>query len=126
MGKFVTAINCMDGRVQEPIINWMKEKYAADYVDMITEAGPNKILLYGPEETIEAIKEKVKISYERHGSEVLAVAGHYDCAGYPVSREKKISKIIHSVELINSWDIPMKVIGLYVNENWEVEEVVSA
>lgn len=40
--QFVTAINCMDGRVQEPVIKWMKEKYNATYVDMITEAGPNK------------------------------------------------------------------------------------
>jgi Putative carbonic anhydrase len=34
-GKFGTAINCMDGRVQEPVINWMKVRYGLDYVDMI-------------------------------------------------------------------------------------------
>lgn len=123
MGKFVTAINCMDGRVQEPVIKWLKETYKADYVDMITEAGPNKILLYGPNETIEAIKEKLKISYEKHGSKVLAVAGHYDCAGYPVSREKKIGKIKHSIELIQTWGLEMEIVGLYINENWEVEVV---
>ncbi|GAA0286951.1 hypothetical protein GGQ92_000897 [Gracilibacillus halotolerans] len=123
MGKFVTAINCMDGRVQEPVIKWLKETYKADYVDMITEAGPNKILLYGPNETIEAIKEKLKISYEKHGSKVLAIAGHYDCAGYPVSREKKIGKIKHSIELIQTWGLEMEIVGLYINENWEVEVV---
>lgn len=123
MKKFVTAINCMDGRVQEPVLKWMKETYQADYVDMITEAGPNKILLYGPDATIEAIQQKVRISHEKHGSKVLAIAGHYDCAGYPVSREKKIGKIKHSIELIQTWGLEMELIGLYINENWEVEVV---
>ena len=126
MGKFVTAINCMDGRVQEPVIQWMKETYQADYVDMITEAGPNKILLYGPNETIDAIQQKVKISYEKHGSKVLAIAGHYDCAGYPVLREKKIGKIKHSIELIKTWGLDMELVGLYINENWEVEVVAES
>ena len=35
--KFVTAINCMDGRVQVPVIEWLKKEYKADDVDMITE-----------------------------------------------------------------------------------------
>lgn len=125
MEKFVTAINCMDGRVQEPVINWMKKTYTANYVDMITEAGPNKILLYGPKELVESIKERVKISHERHGSEVIAIAGHFDCAGHPISREKKIGKIKHSVELIKSWGFPMTVIGIYINEQWEVEVVAE-
>src|SRR5664279_3838322 len=30
-GKFVTAINCMDGRVQEPVIAWMKNEYTAQF-----------------------------------------------------------------------------------------------
>ena len=48
------------GRVQEPVINWMKKTYTANYVDMITEAGPNKILLYGPKELVESIKKELK------------------------------------------------------------------
>ena len=42
--KFACAINCMDGRVQDAVKNYMKENYGVDYVDMITEPGPNKIL----------------------------------------------------------------------------------
>jgi len=37
--KFATCLNCMDGRVQLPVIHWIKENYGVDYVDMITEAG---------------------------------------------------------------------------------------
>ncbi len=39
MGKFVTAINCMDGRVQIPVIEYLKNNYGINYVDMITAPG---------------------------------------------------------------------------------------
>jgi len=44
MTKFVTVINCIDGRVQKPVINKFQKDYNADYIDMITEPGPNLIL----------------------------------------------------------------------------------
>jgi hypothetical protein len=34
----------MDGRVQLPVIEWMKRNYALDYIDMITEPGSDKIM----------------------------------------------------------------------------------
>ena len=41
---FATTINCIDGRVQVPVIEYIKLTYGFDYVDMITSAGPNLIL----------------------------------------------------------------------------------
>ncbi|MCW1929317.1 MULTISPECIES: carbonic anhydrase [Bhargavaea] len=122
--EFVTAINCMDGRVQEPVLNWMKQRYNALYVDMITEAGPNKLLRSDNKVLIENIYDRVRVSTDRHGSQYIAIAGHHDCAGYPVSAEKKKGKILDSVELIESWDLGFKEIaGLYINDKWEVEIV---
>lgn len=37
--KFATCLNCIDGRVQIPVINWITDNYEIDYVDMVTEAG---------------------------------------------------------------------------------------
>ncbi len=51
-GIFATAINCMDGRVQIPAIEWLKRRHQIDYVDMITEPGPNKILSENRERAI--------------------------------------------------------------------------
>ena len=79
--KFVTSINCMDGRVQIPIIKWMKEKFNADFVDLITELGPNKILSeqrFGKD--IQSIIKRVEISVKAHASKVIAISGHNDCA----------------------------------------------
>ena len=40
--RFAPAINCMDGRVQLPVIAYVKAHYSVDHVDMITELGPAK------------------------------------------------------------------------------------
>jgi hypothetical protein len=52
-----TAINCIDGRVQEPVAAWLKERYHLDYVDMITEPGADKVLATGSPEALTAIRE---------------------------------------------------------------------
>ena len=43
-GEFVTAINCIDGRVHIPVINWLKASFEAEFVDHITEPGADKAL----------------------------------------------------------------------------------
>ena len=44
MKKFVTAINCIDGRAQIPVIDWLKAATDADFVDQITEPSADKAL----------------------------------------------------------------------------------
>lgn len=123
--SFATSINCMDGRVQLPVINWMKDTYGVEYIDMITEAGPNKVLLEGSAGQLEEIKKKVLVSTEKHGSGTITIAGHHDCAGNPADRSQKENEIKRAVELIETWDLGAEVVGLYVNENWEVEVVTE-
>lgn len=125
MSEFVTAINCMDGRVQLPVIHWMQEQYDVPYVDMITEAGPNKVVREGTDQQIKAIQAKVQVSVDAHGSQTLAVVGHEGCAGNPVPREKKWEEIKEAVEVVRNWDYGIDVIGLYVNGDWEVEVVTK-
>ena len=69
--SFATAINCMDGRVQEPVSGYLKNKYNVKYVDMVTEPGPNRILAEGSDEnTVNSIKTRVNLSVKKHGSKV--------------------------------------------------------
>ncbi|MCX5998743.1 MAG: hypothetical protein NTU41_03915 [Chloroflexi bacterium] len=126
-GKFGTAINCMDGRVQLPIIDWLKQNYALDYVDMITEPGPEGVLTRGTGAQQDSIKARVLISVNAHGSDTILIAGHHDCAGNPVAKEEHRRQIIESVKLIRSWGLPVRrVIGVWVNESWTVETVEVA
>jgi len=123
-GKFGTAINCMDGRVQVPAMDWLKQKYALDYIDTITEPGPEKMLTRGKLEQVESIKSRVLISVNAHGSETVFIAAHHDCAGNPVSRDEHIKQVRESVKLIKSWKLPVKtVIGAWINEDWTVEVI---
>jgi carbonic anhydrase len=121
--KFATALNCMDGRVQEPVIKFLKEKYKVDFVDMITEPGIDRILVEGDEKILEKIKNKIEISIKKHGSKVVAIVGHTDCAGNPVERKEHLRQIRKGKEILKSMNIKAEILGLWVNENWEVEVV---
>ncbi|MCP4364121.1 MAG: hypothetical protein GY800_02330 [Planctomycetes bacterium] len=121
-GTFCTAINCIDGRVQRPVFDYMKNECDTTYVDMITAPGPDKVVS-NQEEMNKHIRSGVSISVEKHASSVVAIVGHHDCAGNPISKEKHWEDIRNSVSEIQSWSLPVKVMGLWVNENWEVESV---
>ncbi|MDM8000897.1 MAG: hypothetical protein QUS33_13150 [Dehalococcoidia bacterium] len=123
-GRFATAINCMDGRVQLPVINWMKQNLSADYVDMITEPGPDKILAEGSAAAQESIKARVLISVNKHGSDTILVVSHHDCAGNPVTREEHEAQLRECLTKIRSWNLPVKrVLGAWVGDTWTVEIV---
>ena len=122
---FATAINCIDGRVLAPIEDWMRENLNVDYVDQVTEPGPDRVLTEAPAEVLRAIHDKVAISVQAHGSEVIAVVGHYDCAGNPVSEAEHKEQIRRSVDVVAEWDMPVRVIGLWVNSEWEVQQIRS-
>jgi len=117
---FVTAINCIDGRVQLPVISYMKRKFKADYVDMVTAPGADKMLAEGIDKTL---RRKVSVSVEAHGSKVVAVVGHYGCAGAPESKAEHLAHIKLGVECVKRWKLDVKIVGLWVNRAWKVEEV---
>ena len=85
LDKFAAAINCIDGRVQAPVAEWLKLHAQVQYIDMITEPGVDKVLTAGSVQTSASIAEKLRISVDAHGSSVVAVVGHFDCAANPVS-----------------------------------------
>lgn len=123
-GKFATAINCMDGRTQQSVSDWMKKAFCVDYVDTITEPGPNKILAEKTEE-VESIKRRVLISVGKHGSKHIAIVGHHDCAGNPVGEELQVAHIARAIKTVESWGLNVNVVGLWVDENWKVNKIVA-
>ncbi|MDH3617776.1 MAG: hypothetical protein OES14_05810 [Nitrosopumilus sp.] len=120
-GKFATSISCMDGRIQIPLNDWVRKNHSVDYVDTITEPGVEKKLTQNID--VEQIKSKAEISIFKHKSDLIIVSGHHDCAGNPVSKEEHISQIKESIEIIKSWNFPVRVLGVWVNDQWEVDPV---
>ena len=117
-GKFATSVSCIDGRIQIPLAKWIKENYSVDYVDTITEPGIDKTITENS--VFESIKTKVSISINAHKSELVVLSGHYDCAANQVSNEKHIELIKKGIEVISSWNLGVKVIGVWVDDSWNV------
>jgi len=125
-GKFGTCINCMDGRCQEPIIEWMKKGFGLDYIDMITEAGADGIMGSRDPDMVKLIKNRVLVSTEKHGSDTIVLVGHGGCAGNPVSYEQHLSDIRKGMEVIRTWDLDVDIYGVWISdEDWKVETVAS-
>jgi len=122
--RFGTAINCIDGRTQEVVIDYMKQKYNIDGVDMVTFPGADGLFSNEQNSTeVALIRRAVSVSIDRHGSQIVALVGHHDCAGNPGDREHHNKHIRRAMQEVSSWNLNTQVIGLYVNEKREIEVV---
>ncbi|MFC1888727.1 carbonic anhydrase [Thermodesulfobacteriota bacterium] len=122
--KFFTAINCMDGRVQLPVIYYLQERFGAEYVDVISEPGPNRILAQKTDlDLIESIFNRIEISVNQHHSRGIAVVGHHDCAGNPASKADQIGHIRDAMKIVRKRYLEISIIGLWVDDNWVVSEI---
>jgi len=121
---FCASIHCMDGRIQEPIIKYLKENYSVAYVDAITEPGPCKILAENKNKIlINSIMERAKISINKHDSKLIAISGHYDCAGNSCDEEMQKKQIRESIKYLKNHYPEIKIIGLWIDNEWKINNV---
>ena len=124
--KFCTAINCMDGRVQLPVINFLTKRFEVDCVDSVTEPGPNGILNSQSDPAlVESIFRRVDISVNHHGSCAIAIVGHYDCAGNPKDKPGQLVDTRGAMACIRERYPDVPVIGLWVGADWKASEMSS-
>ena len=120
--RFAAAINCMDARTQIPVMEWVRKRYGVGYVDMITEPGVDAVLAENkPAQTIESIKRKAGISIRKHGSKLIAIVGHHDCAGNSVDMHTHLTRIRTAIKTIASWGFNAHVFGMWIGEYWNVD-----
>ncbi len=122
--RFCTALNCMDGRTQLPVIFYLQKRFRADYVDTITEPGMN-LLLAGLADKwlLQRVLAKVGISVNAHKSVGLAVVGHHDCAGNPADKQTQLEQIRAAVDTLRRLYPDLPVIGLWLGSSFSVEEL---
>lgn len=124
--KFACVINCMDGRVQDAVKEYMQKNYGVDYVDMVTEPGPNKILADNSNsEVIKNIKKRVEISVHHHGSKIVAIIGHFGCAGNPTEKNIQIEHLKKARETVKSFGFPIEIFLLWVDGDWQTIEKIG-
>ena len=122
--KFGTVVNCIDGRVQYPVLDYLKKNFELDFFDSANEAGPLKILTERTDKCrLISLKEQIRTSLQEHGSRLIAVVGHHDCAGNPAERGTQEQQIDETLAYLSkAFGNEVLYVGLYVNESWEVEE----
>jgi len=121
--KFATAITCIDGRVQQPVADWVKLHSNVHYVDLITEPGPDKVLSSESTFVVDEIIRKVSFSIRYHASPVVALCGHHDCAANHATKEEHIEQILEGIRVLMSYRLNVQLLGLWLNE-WSSVELV--
>jgi hypothetical protein len=123
--KFGTVINCMDGRVQYPVLDYLKNNFDVEFFDAANEAGPIRILTDRTDKCrLFSLKEQITVSVEEHGSRFIALAGHHDCVDNPEPRQKQEEQILQAIDYLQrAYGEQIQYVGLYVNERWQVEEI---
>ena len=124
-GRFAACVCCMDGRIQLPLISFIQDRYGVSFVDIITEPGPIQYLAgHKNHSVLETIRKRLHISVDVHGSEVIAVSGHFDCAGNPVAKRTQLRQMDRSVDEIRAWGFAtQRIVKLWVDERWRVRVV---
>ena len=121
---FCTVINCMDGRVQLPVNKYLQKRFNSQYVDSITDAGPVRILSdEWSSDAAQSMVKKVELSIGTHQSVGIAIVCHHDCAGNPIPLTDQLFQLKNAISLFKNQFTNIEIIGLSVDENWQVHEI---
>jgi hypothetical protein len=125
--RFALAITCLDGRVQRPVVDYMRRTYGVDYVDLITEPGPEWALTDAARRGVQAaIHRNASFSVRGHDAELIAVAAHDDCLGNDADSEKRLRQLHDAMQMVTGWALGVDVIGLWVHMDGTVEQAATA
>lgn len=114
----------MDGRVQLPVISYLKKRFNTQYIDVVTEPGPVAYLADQADSAkVNSITQRIDISIKKHNSCGIAIVAHYDCAGNPVPKAKQLEQLDLAARFLTQRYPNAKVIGLWVDDKWSVSEV---
>ncbi len=122
--SFCTAINCMDGRVQSQVTDYLRNHFEVDFVDMITEPGPVALLAAGgTSPQLSGVLRCIDISVNKHSSVGLAIIAHTECAGNPVSKEQQFDELEAGARFCREKYPELEVITLWIGSDWRIERV---
>ncbi len=124
--EYAAAITCVDGRSDQPVVDWMKQNFLVHYVDRITVPEPDRVLPDGPADEIELVRHHVEYCLRTHHPAILAIAAHHDCAGGAISADEHRQRLRNAVEVLKGWRTTMRIVGLWLNERGQVEIVADS
>lgn len=114
--SFVTAVLCIDGRFRRCLVEWVTAHFGIDYVDLVTEPGPDRVLAedsFGPQ--AEGVRSRLEVSRTAHQPAAIVIAGHDDCAGNPVDQGIHRIQERRAVTVLQQWYPDLPILGLHVD-----------
>lgn len=121
---FATTVNCIDGRVQRCVNDFIRNQEGVEYIDTITLAGACKVISDRKHTNlIDNVKYRLDISVNGHDSNYVSIVGHYDCTAIEEDDDTQKGYILNSAKTITEWFPNVSVEALWVNENFEVEKL---
>jgi hypothetical protein len=116
----------MDGRAQLPVIEFLKKRFNADFVDCITEAAPAQILAGETNRRqVQSIVDRIDILIAEHNPVGIAIAASENCTGDAADKQKQHERLDLSVKFLKRQYSSIEVIGLWIDKNWAVSEISS-
>lgn len=131
---FAVAVTCIDGRTHEPVTRWARQHAGVHYVDLVTEPGPDATLAEcgadgaGDRELADgcpAILRRLRVSLAAHAPEMVVIAGHDDCAANPVDPHVHREHIVDAVHEVAGWDLGVPVVGVWIDDFGNVEQITA-
>ncbi|MDP3966668.1 MAG: hypothetical protein Q8Q02_00175 [Nocardioides sp.] len=113
-------LNCIDGRTQDPLVEWIRRELDVTHVDVVTEPGVDGVLARGEDTTVQALLNKVCVSRVAHGAVALVIAGHHDCAANPGDSAWHLSDVARAAHNLGRALPELPVRAVYVDETWTV------
>ncbi|HEX6302438.1 MAG TPA: carbonic anhydrase [Acidimicrobiia bacterium] len=112
----------MDGRIQRKVSDYLSTAFGVRHLDTITTAGLIRHVAADTSQTA-SLLDNVEASMKGHGSNMIAVVAHHDCAGNPVSDRVQKQEVANAMTRLAETYPGAGVIGLWLNEQWIVERI---
>ena len=122
--SFCTAVNCIDGRVQLPVIQYLTRRFHVEFVDIVSDTGPVGVLAHDPDsERAGSMYRRIDVSIDAHKSQGLAIVAHHDCAGNRRPFEGQIEDLRRSAANLRLRYSGFPALALWVGSDWTVKHV---
>jgi hypothetical protein len=122
MAIFGTVLECMDGRSQRKVADYLTTSFGVRHVDTITTAGMVRHIAEETEQT-PMLLANLEVSRGAHGSNQIAVVAHSDCAGNLVPDRVQKEQLGEAISRLKELHPDAEVVGLWLNDHLIVERV---
>jgi len=122
-----TLVNCIDGTVQLPAIDFVKKMWNVPWVDVITEVAPERAFSDATSKAeVDHILNNIKSSLVNQQRKRLAIVSHSSCDVYKVSDEKKIEMLHLAVNFLSQSFPDASVTGIWIDKKGALRSLSRA